>query len=364
MESWARALDSPEAESSMIIRDDDGKLYTKVYQGPAINWNYDVPTSWVWRFPQNALQMINRIEWGQAIALNLLSCPGARSEYLSDGMRVVAVTEWEWKTNPCVNASYGELYRAQFNNDPWPDAEPYLADIDDTITTWLFLDANGRPMRGEVRAGTTRYGMLIEAWEMVDDRHVPADQVPADVFDPAPPETLFSWDSGNPAGVMVRPEPQTIAISEALDLAPSALFAFPPEAPAQLTSIEATALTGEQPNWVSDQSQALDTAMRRGLALRFTYTITTTEGVLLPMRLYQGPADRLREYLRAAVRWTESEPTQVTIAGRTIDGWRVRFPENSTPFILVEVDGTLIALEAAMAEKEAALALMQRLNQP
>ncbi len=332
MESWIRGLGSPAAEASMVIRDDGGKIYTRVYQGPATNWNYDAPTSWVWRYSENNLLLINQIEWGQSIALNLLACAKPRSEYLSNGVRVVAISESSWKNDSCVNPNYSNMYQTQVGGAiPWMEEEPYLADLQDTITTWLYLDADGRPTRAEIRSGATRAGLLIEAWELVSNAHLPSDQVSAEVFDPNPPETLFRRDALLQYNTAL-PEPWTVSITDAMELAQSRLFVLPPEAPAQLTTIEA-AIGGEDISWFVDQRTPLDTAVRRGLALRFTYMITATDGVSpLMMRLYQGPADQLGDYLRAVTHWQASEPLQIDVAGRTIDGWKVVTWENGLSF--------------------------------
>jgi hypothetical protein len=127
-------------------------------------------------------------------------------------------------------------------------------------------------------------------------------------------------------------------------------------------AIEAAPPDQEDINWFIDPLTPFDTAVQRGLALRFTYMITATDGVSpLMMRIYQGPAAQLGDYLRAVTRWQTSEPLQVDVAGRTIDGWKIVTWENGLSFILVEVDGTLLALETVTPEEQAMLALLRPL---
>ena len=92
-----------------------------------------------------------------------------------------------------------------------------------------------------------------------------------------------------------------------------------------------------------------------------TYRITDTSG-LETLSFYQGPAAELGAYLRNAADWTTSTPAPLQVRGQAISGWQVIERNGGLPWLLFELDGTLIAIEKPTAETLALLDRLQRLD--
>jgi hypothetical protein len=211
-----------------------------------------------------------------------------------------------------------------------------------------------------VRAGTSSESQLIESWELVSEEQVPDAQVPAQAFDSRPPQARKVWQAvPEPA---LPPEPYEVTITGTLELARTPLFVFAPGGPALLTKIEAGPPEEAIPRtWFENPDDPFDMALRRALALRFTYVVTDASSMQM-VRLYEGPAREFGGYLRSLARWRSSTRLSAVVAGRAIQGWQVSTYVNGLPWTVFEIDGTLIALEYTLPESLALLEQLQPLT--
>jgi hypothetical protein len=103
------------------------------------------------------------------------------------------------------------------------------------------------------------------------------------------------------------------------------------------------------------------------VAVRFTYWLTTSTALDRLMYIYEGDAGLFGAFLRARSswgwRWQSSEPVQVTLDGRTVNGWRITLPEGAT-WTLFEVDGALLAAQTNDPVQQAALEHLAALQRP
>jgi hypothetical protein len=351
---------------AIVTRPPGGAIYQRLYVDQERSWYYSAPLSQV---DQSASDFADLDFWYNQqyrAILNMLACGQAEliGGTTTAGGKTVFLTEVNWQADSCQHPLYPELLRAQITDFPaWAiDQAPYLADVRDrAITTWMDLDATGRAIRTEVRAGTTRGGMLLQAWERERDEQVPAEQAPATVFDPTPPRAQLHWRSSNQPSEP-WPSPRAISLAEALDRARTPLFGLPdagstlraapgasgtPTATAELSATLTAIEAGAPPNGPvvhqPDDQAALLGALRDGYAMRLTYALGRPDSAP-PLYLYEGPARELGAYLRATARWRGSAPLTVQVGGRPVAGWQVT-DRNADRWTLFEVDGTLIAIE-------------------
>ena len=372
IDNWTRGqVISGTYEATSTTRGPDGTVYARQYHNATEVWYYDAQLNQVNRFSRSTLSLVNQINTDQYVILRLLACGSYRLATLPDGTRVVSSSmtlgriAQAFAMDPCTDWRYEGLLADQRTQATVIDG-PYLLDVaDQPISTWVYLGAGGRAVRIEVRAGLARDGTLLEAWELVRDELVLGDRVPAGAFDATPPAalTVTDYTAGPPATVHA---PHTITLTEALALAQTPLFGMPPQTEFVLTSIEAGTPPPERGVYaLVDAPNPFYEALRRGIALHLIYLWTASQapgtGAPQLMQLYEGPADRFGAYLRTQpARWRHSAPIQVALAGHTIDGWQVTLPDGGS-WVLVEVDGTLLAVEATLPEQQAAIARLERL---
>jgi hypothetical protein len=387
IDNWMRRDASGAFESAAAEHDARGTIYGRQYLGPETTWYYDAPQSQANRLRTSELPLLNRINQDQGLVLDLLARGGNWLATLPDGTRVISHSQLLLETR------YAGVLQAQ-QGDPNAGG-PYLGDIasDSIITTLVYLGADGRPKRTEAWASTTRivdfslvspgitetqriaregrrqgWGMLLEAWELVSDEYISADHVPPHTFDTRPPDALTFWDSVVPSDLVELPEPQTVTISDALRIAPSPLFALAPNPQVGAPVIE-TGVEAPKPNSWWSGSDPFEDALRRGVALRFTYWLTTDGSLQRLMYIYEGPAElfetqvRLRSSAPWGWRWQSSTPFRVVFEGRSIDGWRMT-TQNGDIWTLFEADGTLVAAQTNDVVQGAALTRLQALPRP
>jgi hypothetical protein len=378
-ETWTRGtLVSGTLETAISAIDAADVLYGRMYISGAGSWIYNAPTN---QLDQFAAEILFELDiWSdrwQPRILNMLACGPAELLNNADGTRTLFLTDTSWQTESCQHPIYPELYGAQAAADPlWGDDQaPYLADIRaPAVTTWVDLDARGRLLRIEVRAGETREGTLIQSWELARDEHVPADRVPDAAFDTTPPEAFLRWRDTE-SSTSRLPSPQTVTLTEALGLAQTPLFGLPGESDvsaaltgtatlsATLSSIEAGAPPREEmPRWLVDEETPFQSALSFGYALRLTYTVDAPADAPI-LYIYEGPAKEFGTYLRGTARWTSSVAVMLDIGGRTIPGWQVT-GEPDGAWTLFEIDGTLIAVEYPFDRAAAAIATLQPIAEP
>jgi hypothetical protein len=354
-ETWVRGTAiSGTLETAISASDATGALYGRIYIGPGRSWTYVAPTSQLVQFAAEALFELDvwSDRW-QPVILNMMACGPAELLANPDGSRTIFFTDTSWQTESCQHPNFPALFSTQTAGEVLGDFDraPYLADISDqAVTTWVDLDARGRLLRVEVRAGTARDGALLESWELAQDELLTADQVPAAAFDSSPPKALLRWRT---AGTTIsQPLLQdTVTLTDALALARSPLFGLPggesattltdtAALSATLVAIEAGTRPAEEAPSASfgDEAPFLS-ALLYGYALRLTYNFP--EAPLL--YIYEGPAKELGAYLRATAHWRSSTPVTLDVGGRKISGWQVTTAPNDT-WTLFEIDDTLIAV--------------------
>jgi hypothetical protein len=381
IDNWVRHDGSGALESATAERDAGGTVYGRQYLGPEMVWYYDATQSQASRLRTGDLPLPNRINQDQGLVLDLLARGDSRIATLSDGTRVISYSQTLPQTR------YADLLLAQ-QRDPGASG-PYLLDLasDTTITTRLYLGGSGRPQRIETWATGTaavvmvhssgvtetqriaiqsdpQNGILLESWELASDEHIPLDRVPAKTFDTSPPTSLELWDYFGDRHESGPPEPRTATITNALALAQTPLFA--PQGAGQTPPLIEVG-TPSSIGTIVWGNDIFDSALRAGLAVRFSYWLTTSTALDRLMYIYQGDADSFGAFLRARSslgwRWQSSEPVQVALAGRTVSGWRITLAEGAT-WTLFEVDGTLLAAQTADSRQQAALIQLAPLQQP
>jgi hypothetical protein len=369
IDNWVRRDSSGRLESTTAEHDNSGKIYGRQYLGPEMTWYYDATQSRASRLRTSDLGLPNRINQDQGVVLDLLARGGSQLVTLADGTRVISNSQLLSETR------YEELLPAQ-QQDPHAYG-PYLLDLttDATITTRLYLSNAGRLRRIETWAsGATATvtmqpsdspnSILLESWQLDSDELLSIDRVPAATFDTNPPETLELWDYFGDQQAAGPSEPRAVTITDALTLVRTPLFA--PAGPGQTPPlIEAGAPPGASTVvWGTD---IFDGALRHGVAVRFTYWLTTSTALERLMYIYQGDARTFGAFLRARSgwgwRWQTSAPVQATLADRTVGGWQVTLNEGAT-WTLFEVEGTLLVAQTADSRQQAALAQLAPIQRP
>jgi DNA-directed RNA polymerase specialized sigma24 family protein len=374
-ESWVRGTAiSGTLETAISASDTTGALYGRMYISPGRSWAYMAPTSQLVQFATETFFELDvwSDRW-QPVILNMLACGPAELLANADGTRTVFLTDTSWQTDSCQHPIYPSLFRTQTTGEALGDSDraPYLSDISDpAVTTWVDLDARGRLLRVEVRAGAARDGALLESWELAQDELLAADRVPAAAFDPTPPEAFLRWQNLDTT-ISQPPLQDTVTLTEALAMARSPLFGLPggdgvttltdtAALSATLVAIEASTppAEGAPGSAIGDEAPFLS-ALRYGYALRLTYNFP--EAPLL--YIYEGPAKELGSYLRATAHWRSSTPVTLGVGARKISGWQVTTAPNDT-WTLFEIDGTLIAVWYPAERAAAVIAALRPIARP
>src|SRR5262245_33963000 len=168
-------------EISATIRNNDQAIIARQYGNSTQSWSY-MPA--IGELSQERSQPPLQPIWGyldQRLILNMLACGLGQMRTHGDGTRTVFLGSAHWQVGNCQYLSYYFMREAQINALPHEQSDlwPYLADIaDDTLTTWIDLNASGQAIRAEVRAGTQRSGTLLEGWELVSSELLPMARVP------------------------------------------------------------------------------------------------------------------------------------------------------------------------------------------
>jgi hypothetical protein len=381
VDNWVRRDGSGAFESATAERDTSGTVYGRQYLGPEMTWYYDATQSRASRLRTSDLPLPNRINQDQGLVLDLLARGASQLATLPDGTRVISHSQSLPETR------YADLLLAQQRDTS--ASGPYLLDLanDATITTRLYLD-DGRPRRIEtwatsaaamiivhsngmtetqritLQSGGPQDSILLESWELASDENIPFDRVPAGTFGRRPPDTLELWDYFGDQQAAGPAEPRTTTITEVLTLAQMPVFALegaghtPPLVEAGAPRDTSTVVWG---------NDIFDSALRRGVAIRLTYWLTTSTSLDRLMYIYEGDARSFGAFLRARSswgwRWQSSAPVQVTLADRTISGWRITLPEGAT-WTLFEVDGTLMVAQTSDSRQQAALEQLAPIRRP
>jgi hypothetical protein len=381
-DNWVRGEDNPNAvERAATTKGADGTIYGRQYLGQTQVWYYDALAGRVEEFSGAWIGPQQRTNEDQSILIQLIGCGTGGLETGANGARTIVVTERNWSNGgSCVHAEYTQLFYSQTDPQSDPDSTPFLADrTEEELTTLVGLDADGRDVKIETWAGRPGTGTLLQSWELVSDQALPAERVPATAFDATPPAALlhFMYRDNQPT----RPAPYSVTITQALELAQTPLFELSTTAAVSgtsaITSTNVVTRTtppllnsifaGPPPDasgsrWDFGDQNVFEQALRDGFAIRFSYTITATDGKTQAVNLYQWPEKTLGAYLRASAVWKSSSAETFQIGGKPISGWRVAERRSGTEWLLFDLDGTLIAAESPTDEVVAALAHLQRVT--
>jgi len=378
-ESWRRGtIISDTFEISATIRNSDQTIIARQYSRADRSWYY-LPASN--ELTESASNPLTQEIWDlldQRLIAHMLLCGLGQLQTNADGTRTVFLSDTHWQAGSCQYLSYSFMLQAQASTVPDIQSEqwPYLADIsDDTLTTWIDLDAAGQAIRAEVRAGSRRSGILLEGWELVTSEQLPATQVPPTLFNTAPPTAIVRWQNDFNTFPSL-PTPHEITITDTLALVRTPLFALAevitdaagtaaPPSLAQATISGIAAAIPPHPRWLHTDRTPFEGAVLDGYALRVTSRLSAGAD-RQDVDLYQGEAARFGGYLRSIARWRTSAPVKLQIGGKSVSGWQVVTtlpgPELWTLF---EIDGTLVAIRASTpAQLGAVLAQLQPIERP
>ncbi|GAB4202453.1 MAG: hypothetical protein OHK0022_25680 [Roseiflexaceae bacterium] len=358
-ELWGRTSDGTQEIATRTRALDGTEPLERSYLGNGRLWIYNRPlnrlTGYSWDGPASF------IPWQQTL-IELLDCGNLRLRREADGTTVVSRVTQEWRGPNCQSSQYGwqstDPLRARAQRGP------FVADItEDTLTTRVFLNAEGRFVRSEIRAGQTSVGTLIEAWELERDEWLPVEQVPADVFDPEPPQALINLRYDQP----FNQEQPLLEISpeQALERVPTGLWVLPvtgaPDAPVQLQAIEVVSVQ-PNPRYTYRLEDPFSYALEQGLAVRFTYQFfNTASGQMIGTNaIYQGSDTELGAYLRSSGHWLSAAPTEISVGDRRVEAWALS-NLNNEPWLIFTLDGTVVAMEGRSVARAFAAEALQPL---
>jgi hypothetical protein len=354
VETWTRAAGRGH-EMVSVTHGPDGAVYERRYTGPDGGWAQDVSRGEVVVFDDPAKGWPQ--SRGAQVAEQLLACGGVLTE-LPDGDRAVIFTELDWRRGSCALPEYpimAEIQSVTYTRDGDVDSA-FVADLPDgALTTLVALGPDGRVTRSEVYAGERAEApreVQVERWEQVSERVVPAERVPAEVFNPEPPAAFMRLAVGQGGE-------QPVFILAPIDLAQvrgvlgGTLLTVAPEASDDTAGIGQVGLTGAvmsrfDPDGLYTHIQRFadpfEGALNYGVAVRLEFELEgDAVGQRLWRPLYQGRADRFGAYLRAQARWRASEPFEVAVDGEPVPGWKVTTFDGRA-WLIADVDGLTVAM--------------------
>jgi len=365
-DNWARGtVISGTIETAATTRDASGRIYARQYRSAARGWDYDAGPRRVSQLSGEGVT--SGINEDQYTVLQMLDCEGARLEIAPDGTRSVVLIEREWRSAPCQNPRYGSLWDVQTGELAGRiDEAPFLADVGEReLITIITLGTDGRPARTEIWAGNPKNGVLLEAWERVSEEIVAADRLPVDIFSRQPPaaDIRLMLPQSDVVQMTDTSLPRATALDKAIRRARSPFFGFG-QAPGEPQLV--TIVAGNQPDqiptlWFAIDNSVFNQALNAGYAIYSTYTISQEAG-LQSVRFYQGAANELGAYLRDSADWSDSTRVTLQVGGQTISGWQVIERNGRMPWLLFEIDGTLIAIEKVTPDTLPLLDTLQRLG--
>jgi len=364
--NWARGtVVSGTIETAATTLDANGKIYARQYRSATLGWDYDAVANRVSQFSsEGSTPGINEDQYA---VLQMLDCGGAQLQLEPDGTRSLVLVERDWRRASCQNPRYPSLWDVQIGSVPGRiDEAPFFGDLgEDELTTIIKLGTNGRPARTEIWAGNPETGVLLESWERVSEEVVAADRLPANIFSPQPPasDIRLLFPQSDVVQILDTSLPGATDLDVALRRARAPFFGFG-QAPGEPQL--ATIIVGNQPEkiqtiWFAIDNSVFNRALNAGYAIYSTYTISQEAG-LQTIRLYQGTANELGAYLHDSADWSDSVTTTLQVGGQTIAGWQVIERNGGTPWLLFELDGTLIAVEKVTPDTLPLLDKLQRLD--
>jgi hypothetical protein len=299
--------------------------------------------------------------------LQMLDCGGAQLQFEPDGTRSLVLVERDWRRASCQNPRYPSPWDVQIGSVPGrSDEAPFFGDLgEDELTTIIKLGTNGRPARTEIWAGNPETGVLLESWQRISEEIVAADRLPADTFSPQPPtaDVHLIFAPSDLDQIIDTSLPGGTDLGVAIRRARAPFFGYDqaPNEPRIHTIVLGNQPEQTQTLWFAIDNSVFNRALNAGYAIYSTYMITH-ETQFEMIRFYQGAANELGAYLRDSADWAESTAANLQVGGQTIAGWQVIERNGGTPWLLFELDGTLIAVEKVTPDTLPLLDTLQRLN--
>ena len=375
---WTRRLGSGQLESATTERDATGALVDQSVTTTNGYQSFNAAANSIYSATVNLDFIQEPIYEPTWTVVNLLGCGGTTLETRADGTRVVTQRDADWYNGSCNRPFYAnDLYAQMVASNPTPDrppphrsaddyqmlrdpdSGPYLLDVaDQPLTHRVFIDQDGQAYRYEVRAGDQADGVLLEAVEHQRDGRLDAARVPVAIFDGPLPSALITMNQNaatTPDQLRLGATTEISLTSVITGLA-TPLWYLPPDAQTQLQHVQAV-LHPE----LADQSAAniFEEAMKHGFATRLIYNAPNGDTNGVPQALYLGEWAHFGAFLRTQRAWKSSQALAVQFDGRSVNGWQVTTRENKT-WTLLDIDGTLIALDTSSAQRQARLALLRR----
>jgi hypothetical protein len=377
-ESWRRGtIISDTFEVSATIRNGDQAIIARQYSRADQSWYYLPSLGELTESASNPLTQEIWDHFDQRLIVHMLMCGSGQIQTNADGTRTVFLSDTHWQSGSCQYLSYSFMLQVQTSTVPDQQVEqsPYLADIrDDTLTTWIDLDAAGRAIRAEVRAGALRSGTLLEGWELVSSEQLPAAQVPPTLFNTAPPG-IVRWENDS-FSFPSLPTPHEITITDTLALVRTPLFALAetitgtagtatPPGLAEMTIYGIELPIPPHPRWLHTDRTPFEGAVLDGYALRVTSRLGAGAD-RQDVDLYEGEAARFGAYLRSLASWRTSAPVTLQIGGKSVNGWQVVTTLPSPElWTLFDLDGTLVTVRAPTpTQLDTVLAQLQPVERP
>jgi hypothetical protein len=362
-ENWARRTADGDLAVT-ITRSTDGRELGRQWRDPANSWDYDTVLGSLTSYP--SWPPLLRLNEDQSLVLRMLTCPGAIQRDTSNGANTVMLIESSWRGPTCAKGdAYAKLWDWQTNTPEHAgDQAPYLADLlENTLTTVITLNGDGRPARTEIWSGIPGNGALLESWERINEELVQADRVPAQTFSAQPPAALVRRSYGQPSSSFARAM-RGAGLEEVLQFASSPVLGFTPGSgnpEFHAFEIPNASPTADLP--FTSGTNVFENIALGGYAFLSTYTITSTDGTQM-LRFYQGPAREMAANLKVQGIWNSSVAQPITIGDQTVQAWDVIDMGAERHWLLFEYKGTLVAAQDADIRMWPVLSRLQVLNTP
>ena len=372
---WVRR-NNGQLETATQQRNDSGEIIQQSFSSAETNSWYTRRYGARYSYDPGTFGQLEPIVEPTWSVINLLGCGGTTLTTNPDGTRVVAQVDEDWYADSCNRSNYAlHLYTQEMysfgdaerplpsrlggsaNPNGEPDEGPYLIGTDDMpMVHRILINPQGRAYRYEAWAGRPEEGILIEAAETKNEL-VPLAQANA-AFDTPLPEAMIEQSyTSLPDGIVTIDdgEIRRITLTEAITRSTTPLWYIPPDDVNVLRTINSV----DTPSWGRWSSDIFDRAVNGGLAIQLVYAPPISDTNRLSQDIYVGEASRFAAFLRLNRSWQSAAEALLVLDGRNLRGWTVTTAEGET-WVLFEIDGSLVAIDASTPERAARIGLLQR----